>query len=412
MRRSRALWFVACLGGASLVACLDFDAAHELCVSGACPQDDGGVPDAGNPPDDGGDVGPVDAGSDGGGEDAGWDAGGEDAGWDAGSQDAGWDAGGEDAGWDAGSQDAGWDAGLGCDAPLCLVDRTVRGRAMLTAWQSPSGQVYVGGFGGRMIRFDAQSWHEESVPAQYAIRGIGGTGDQDIWAGGSDEEFFHKGPGGWSVAQTAPSTISSLWVAPSGEAWATGDTFVSRFSGGTWTAQLSYAGSSGSLDPIASDGTGRVFVGGQHWSPDQAVVYVFADGGHTLEYPPSTRDINALVAVGPGELWGVGDYGSLLHRAADGGWTTHPVPNLTVNLFGVSHDPSSGTVWAVGTHGTILRRLQGGTWQALTVPEVQNHNLFDLVVSPPDDLWVVGAHNVNLNNYDGGVVFRFKRGTP
>lgn len=166
---------------ASGAACLDFDARVDAGCDLGAPWDEcdagtgGGAPDAGNP-------------------DAGADAGTDDAGTDAGT-DAGPDAG-PDAGTDAGTGDAG-------------VDVACRG-AGGWCWEHP-------------LPFGAGS-----------LIAIAGTGDSDLWVGGTGPTLLHFDGVFWTdalarrpvtplVGSREPPTVRGLALSDAGTLWIAGD---------------------------------------------------------------------------------------------------------------------------------------------------------------------------------------------
>jgi photosystem II stability/assembly factor-like uncharacterized protein len=73
--------------------------------------------------------------------------------------------------------------------------------------------------------------------------------------------------------------------------------------------------------------------------------------------PPGS--LHAVAAVGPSEMWTVGESGTILHHV-DGMWRDYSDPSLEATLYGVDM-VSSTEGWAAGSGGTMLRYVASPT---------------------------------------------------
>ncbi len=104
--------------------------------------------------------------------------------------------------------------------------------------------------------------------------------------------------------------------------------------------------------------------------------------------PAGTGRLYAVHAVSAGDVFAVGDGGTILRRH-DTAWTALP-SGTTHNLRGV-WGASASDVWAVGEAGTVLH-FTGSTWDP--VPGVSTTDINAIWGSGPSDIWAVGPSRV------------------
>ncbi len=308
---TRALFGVALL---SLMGCLDFDAAYERCVDAdACGPagveggDGGGGLDSGTLVSDAGaDDGGVDSGTDGG-VDAGADGGvldsGTDAGADAGGLDSGTDGGGN--GPDAGGLDGGFPCLPSHCTPgtWCLERHTPGAQINYAVWASSACDVWVGGVGGTVSRFDGGSWSSSTLFAGKSIFAVQGRAPNDVWL----------------VGQTG---LIRQW---------NGFTFVDR-----------------------SVSTGNLFSVAARFSPTRVVgpkdVYLREEqGGFVNDFP------NAVWGSSINDVWVAAAAGALFRWSGGPDWSyvDAGVPVDFQGIYGVT-DGGQYDVWVVGSDDLVL----------------------------------------------------------
>lgn len=113
---------------------------------------------------------------------------------------------------------------------------------------------------------------------------------------------------------------------------------------------------------------------------------------------PLTADLNAVVSVGNGRLFAVGDGGARVRRQ-NGVWSADALGvSTTVNLHGIAAR-SANEVYAVGDEGTVLVRRYG-TWVAdavgLTTEPLTS------VVLDSSKVWVLGQTKLFEKNLTSG----------
>lgn len=160
------------------------------------------------------------------------------------------------------------------------------------------------------------------------------------------------------------------------------------------------------------------------WCSDDELVMVGVDFGADNGGVVRTRtgQLNAPVHVGQyglksvagsaeGELWAVGDYGTMVQRL-DGGWTDH-TPVASSDLNDVWYDALTDTWWAVGEYGTVLRRIPDAGWEEVAISAAYDStDFYDVTGAPGGHLFIAGANGWSsaTQEYDAGVVLRFRRG--
>jgi len=220
-------------------------------------------------------------------------------------------------------------------------------------WASPAGFLYAAGNAGVLLYSNgAGTWQLQTTNTTQNLYSVWGTSDSNVYVGGSSI-VLHSPPAGQSqwVAQNI-NGISDDWLG----LWGTADganiygandgagaVFYST-GNGSWTFQAT--GGSSTSSSVTGFGTtiylavtpvGTVYtatVGGS-WSPLNAMV---------------SKQLWGLFAVAAGDLWAVGDGGTITHLSG-GTWTTQTT-HSTANLRAVWSDGTE--VYAVGAAGTIL----------------------------------------------------------
>lgn len=221
-------------------------------------------------------------------------------------------------------------------------------------WASPAGFLYAAGNGGVLLYSNgAGTWQSQNTNTAANLYSVWGTSDSNVYVGGASGTVLHSPPAGMSqwVAQNT-NGIADDWVG----LWGTADganiyaanngagaIFYST-GNGSWTFQAT--GGSSTSSSVTGFGTtiylavtpvGTVYtatVGGT-WSPLNAMV---------------SKQLWGVFAVGAGDLWAVGDGGTITHLS--GGVWKAQTTGSTANLSAVWSDGNQ--VYAVGAAGAIL----------------------------------------------------------
>jgi hypothetical protein len=177
---------------------------------------------------------------------------------------------------------------------------------------------------------------------------------------------------------------------------------------GTWTQEL--ADVPGALLSVAGVPGDLWAVGGGLGNGTGAVVLHDAGQGWERADPGVDASLWWVWRSGPGEVFAVGDRGTVLRRrdgawepqVIDAGWT----PGEEPTLYGV-WGSSAQDVWAVG--GSPVRRgpddvvlhFDGVHWTTVAVPEPKNVTLFKVWGDGAGHVWMVGEQGLVLLAHDG-----------
>ena len=265
------------------------------------------------------------------------------------------------------------------------------GRAIVSVWGSGANDVWVVGAEGGVSHWDGYEWTFASVGTTWALQAVWGTGPDDVWAVSAPSKIFRMtgladgGAPQWSPvtavweAQGFKGTLNTIWGTSPDDVWVTGNFNIRR----TGISVVESGWRTVSVD------------GGVGWAPTSSF---------------SNHDIKSIWGSGPEDIWVVGATGSLTSRlsfaahtngvAADGGaptWTAYDTGTISVLYAAWGSGP--GDVWAVGDYGTILHFTAGtNKWTSVDSPTTED--LHGVWGAGPDDIWAVGERGT-LVHYDG-----------
>ena len=303
------------------------------------------------------------------------------------------------------------------------VSQALRGVAIASA-----NDAWAVGVGGTILHWDGSRWNAVLAPTTNRLEGVAitpGSGGRDAWMVGAAREPLHWDGHTWTPVQGATSGYYSVGMVSPNDGWAMG--WGGRFchwDGHTWT-EMGRWESAKDVAMLANNngwavGWGKI----QHWNGST----------WSMVTSPSTRTYYGMDAVGPDDIWAVGDVGTIAHYDGNN-WSsvTSPVSEWLVDvsmasasdgwivgnygvclhwngtrwsqvdndliystLRGVSVIPSNdGTLgWAVG-HGGEVYWLQDGTWSAGCSPTA--NDLGAVVMVSRYEAWAVGDKGVIMH---------------
>lgn len=111
---------------------------------------------------------------------------------------------------------------------------------------------------------------------------------------------------------------------------------------------------------------------------------------------PVPGQLTALWLSAPGELWAVGEQGTVM-QLSQGSWQC-PTQISPADLFGV-YASAPGDVWAAGAQGALMH-FDGKIWTAVALPGGSRADLYAIAGRAANDLWAVGAGGTILH-FDG-----------
>jgi hypothetical protein len=216
------------------------------------------------------------------------------------------------------------------------------------------------GDNGLIAHYDGSHWNTDVLKGTdptLSLYSVGGTGPDDLWAGGTDRFMRFDGASWTNVPFVIPSPVNpinyrGLWLYQRAQGFACSDTYsvISQLNAGTWSKR-STSGSNHELFDM--------------WGSDLAHAWAVGHG-HDL-----TVGAPAKIMKWDGTTW------------TDDSTVPASLPVLRA-VWGTD----ATHVWAVGDNGTILF-FDGSTWMARFSGTSDNLNA--IWGSGPRDIWVAGS---------------------
>ena len=401
MRISPGLLAVLCL---AFAGCFNFDSAYDkYCATHVC-SSDGGV---------GGGTGGGSAGGSGGGTgggSVGGGVGGGGTGGGGGGSGGGGVGGGVGGGTGGGSFDAGPpDAGPApCDSGICFVrSYDVPKLQMWTVSAIAPNAVYVGGWGGTVVRWDGTSFTPYKTPGMTGeIWGISGVVPNNVFAVGDPGNHTNRWDGtDWRPENNTvgQGVIWGVYALPDGVGFLGAASYgeILKWTGAAWTVATTapVADSFEDISGCDADNIWAITYNGNifRYVPDAGVTKEFT-GTNTLE----------SIYCGPSGVWAVGNGGFVMRRTDAGTWEQQSL-GLAANLYGVWGSPS-GETWIAGGNRTLARITGDG---GVITYNLQPYNLgaYTDVEGAGDSIWVSGIYSTGAG-YDGGLIVQYRVGPP
>ncbi|GEM_PF-3342031 len=255
--------------------------------------------------------------------------------------------------------------------------------AVLAVSVSPSGTLWVAEE-DIIYRYDGASFVESYELSSGILDQLVALADDQVWAMSWDAAGHFDGQD-WTWWDLGDTWLRALWVAPTGEAYVTGDSDFRRVEPSGDTTQMLGTDS----EPAELKG---IYVGADDdgWTVGDEIVMRF-DGETWARWPSGPGAVPNLTDVhgsGPDDVWVVG-YKTAWHW--DGGtWTEHD-SGADAWIYGV-WVASESAAWAVGTAGTVLV-WDGASWSTQDPGYGWNVRA----------VWGTGEDNVWISGDDGGL---------
>ena len=278
---------------------------------------------------------------------------------------------------------------ISCDeADWCPVPTHVSTRFLLKGvWGSGPNDVWAVGSGGTIIHWDGKDWTSTPTGSMNTFHAVWGSGPTDVWAVSMTDTIvrttgFANGSAEWKQVPGATDAANAM-VAYSLWGTSAGDVRIG--------ARARYT-----FDPDLGDVWINQFVltgdkdGGVAWSPREGTsnVHGFFGSANDLWLVADNSERNGWEKGQT--LHGVLDRGDLAWSAVDSQSTL-----LLEGIWGSSADD----IWAVGDQGT-LRRMKKGMkrWEIVASPTKEA--LHAVWGTAADDVWAVGDTGTILH-FDG-----------
>lgn len=268
---------------------------------------------------------------------------------------------------------------------------------LFTARGTGDNDLWAGGSGGKLIRFDGMNWTAQSTAPERGLRGVYAVSAKDIWAVGENGTALHYDGTSWtSTNSNTGANLNAVFALSATEVFAVGDggVFI-RWNGMRWALDSSTPGLWKDARGIWADGPGNIWVVATSTNTMQNLpLFSRYDGSGWFETVGVTGAPNSVNGVwGNGMLlYMVGNgYIAIINTSSKSG----TVYTTGQEMYGI-HGTSSSNVLAVGAGGVVLRWSGAAPWEQQANLMTPN-SLYGVYSSSPMGAWVVG---------DGGTLLR------
>jgi hypothetical protein len=232
------------------------------------------------------------------------------------------------------------------------------------AFAAAPADVFIVGSRGIVFHGSAANgWVEVTTGTTAPLRGVHGTGSQDVWAVGDQGTALHwDGQAFTAIATGTTLTVQDVWAAGPADVWfVVEDARILHWDGATITdVPNGSVFSDGSLSVVAGSGPNNV------WAAGRDILRFDGQAWRSIRQGlPSDPNgevgiaVGTLLPLGVNDVWIFGTPGANVTPHATyayhfDGTTWSPSPLGTPSASRVA--AIGGQLWAVGSAGTILRR--------------------------------------------------------
>lgn len=250
-----------------------------------------------------------------------------------------------------------------------------QGNHLNAVWAVSPNEVYFGGDGGVILKWNGIGWTEMPTPTTRNIYAIHGTSSSDIWAVGGDP-------------YTMDPTRRSLILHYNGQTWR--EITAPDFQGNTYVFNAVHAITPNHAWATPPSGGIAAHWNGTRWEFDYIPLYV--EGG-----------LRAITSVGADHVFFVGTHGQILHRN-QGTWSLElktQEGGFTTDILQCIWAYDLETIYAGGNWGQLYRRNADGSWTDLGFPTdwFGEYAIQTIWGSSPQDIYLIGSDSIR--HYDG-----------
>jgi hypothetical protein len=277
--------------------------------------------------------------------------------------------------------------------------------SLRAVWGARSDELWAAGGDGSagvILHGDGRAWSVALRPS-FALAGLGGSGPSDVWAVGAGGAILHWDGSTWSPSPSG-TTVDLVRVFAGGprDAWAVGYAqsagvarggLILHWDGARWSVAESGAGAIGVPTSVSGSAPDDVWVVGScdtvfgacsvlHWDGR-----AWSRGEFETPYPDNGEFLNDVVALGPDDVWALGQLGSNYHF--DGArWSA--VPSCEGDDWGneIAAWGTAADLWAVGSPGNLCH-WDGSRWTRKSGGILAD--LTSVQVTDASAAWAVGA---------------------
>jgi hypothetical protein len=280
-----------------------------------------------------------------------------------------------------------------------LVGSSVDFKAIAATATAPE-TIWLAASDGSLLFSEDGEWQRAPVQATHGLNGVWPAVNGEVWAVGDAGSSVYFDKNAWITSpEPVAADLFGVWAAATNDLWAVGSAgAVLRWNGSDWS-RVSEPETAGEWAAVSGTSSRDVWIVGSsiiHFDGDTWAVA--RDEGPAM--------LRSVCAVGPDDVWAVGDGGVILHFDGDE-WApsdSFPEMNLKTVWCGATDD-----VWAIDAVDGVLN-WDGESWLEKIVPggpltEVRSGQI--LAGSARDDVWVVSLYS---NSDVGGLRTNLWRG--
>lgn len=219
-------------------------------------------------------------------------------------------------------------------------------------WGSSGNDLFAVGQDGTVLYFDGFGFTHQPVADTHAtLRAIHGSGPTDAWAVGDEGTVLHFSETGWQrmeVPVAANRALKGVACNDADDCFAVAHGFAMHYDGADWNLVPGVPGKE--LNAVVATGTGTAVAVGYYGT----VVNLTP----TLGFQESIgfgQTLRAVTRAPNGDLWAVGDSGTMAHKS-ESGWD-QVVSGTNRALWAVA--AQGDRVIAFGDAGTIVKWEEG-----------------------------------------------------
>jgi hypothetical protein len=244
----------------------------------------------------------------------------------------------------------------------CIVKTGVTGMSFSWIWGSGASDVFIGGSGGKVVRYDGASFTAMSTPVTVQLNSGWGSGPKDVFAVGQDGTILHYDGTAWSVqASGTTEHLARVWGSSSKDVFAVGAKgTVLHYDGTAWSKKT--PGVTDDLWGVWGSGPQDVFVTGS------AGTILHHDGAAWSKMTSGTTDrVRAIWGLGPKDVYAVGgtyavNAPSIFHYDGTAWSAVYTAKHLLLQVWGAD----AKTIFAVGQeNGPAVMRYDGTSWATM-----------------------------------------------
>lgn len=211
------------------------------------------------------------------------------------------------------------------------------------AWAAGPNDLFIGGEGGVIMRWNGQTWNPMVTPTQKTILDMHGLSANDVWAVGGDS--YGEQPGDLSLILRFNGTTWTEITPP-------------NFNGQTYALSSVHAIAANDVWAIPEIGITPIHYNGVRWE------FVEVPWSVSSQLEGSLKGVGAVSA---NDVFFFGSHGQIVHKAGSQ-WTLEQKiesGSFSANLLQAIWAPALDQVYIGGNWGQVYRRNANGTWTDL-----------------------------------------------